>query len=82
VERWCADSVTIAALKSRPRTAGGRERAWLPSPERSEVDRRISRTPSLDEALDRRVQDDIVELVNSEQPVATHGGVLGVDGFQ
>src|SRR5439155_3753320 len=54
----------------------------LPSPERSEVDGRIARPPALDEALDRRMQDDVVEVVEAEQPVPADGRVLGVDRLQ
>src|SRR4051812_38714655 len=51
-------------------------------PERSEVDGRVARTPALDEALDRGMQNDVVEIVEAEQAVPTDGRVLGVDCLQ
>ena len=49
------------------------------SPERAEIDRRVSRLPAAEEALDRRMQDDLVQLVGREEPVAAHGRILRGD---
>ena len=46
-------------------------------PERAEIDDRVPGLPALEKALDRRMQDDVVELVEPEQPVAAHRDVLG-----
>ena len=51
-------------------------------PESAEVDRRVARAPALQEALDRRVQDDLVELVRREQPVPADGCVLRRDRLE
>ena len=45
-------------------------------PQRAEVHGRISRLPAAQEALDRRVQNDAVEIADREQPMPPHGGVL------
>ena len=45
-------------------------------PARAEVDAGVARLPPREEALDRRVQRDAVELVELEEPVAAHCRVL------
>src|SRR6266536_63109 len=47
------------------------------SPESAEVDGRVAGGPALEEALDRRVQADLVELVRGEQAMAPHCGIPG-----
>src|SRR5438093_8045870 len=50
--------------------------APLREPEPAEVDSRIAGAPALEEPADRRVQDDAVELVASEEAMPTHRCVL------
>src|SRR5437588_7664410 len=69
-------------LESRHGPRSGPDFRGSTSPERSQIDGRVARTPALDEALDRRMQDDVVEVVEAEQPVTADGGVLGVDCLQ
>ena len=57
------------ATRSRPSGRAGPSRG----PQRSKIDRRIPGLPALQEALDRRVEDDAVELVEREDPVAADG---------
>src|SRR5207247_11043025 len=51
-------------------------------PEPAEVDSRIAGAPALEEAADRRVQHDAVELVASEEAMPTHCCVLRGDSLQ
>jgi hypothetical protein len=44
-------------------------------PERAEVDHRIARLPAGEEALDRRMEAELVQLVDPEHPMASDGGV-------
>ena len=77
------EAPTARAAGRRTRGAGPRglrrrarvARRPLGGPERAEVDRGVSRRPALQEALDRRVQHDLVQLVRAEQPVAANGRV-------
>ncbi len=48
----------------------------LRDPERAEVDRRVTGLPAAEEALDRRVHHDVLELGGIEQPVTAHRRVL------
>src|SRR5207237_9753934 len=50
-------------------------------PERAQVHRGIAGHPPPDEALDRRVGDDLLELGGLEQPVTAHRGVARGDAF-
>ena len=61
------------------RFARGLARSW--DPEGAEVDDRVARAPALQEALDRRMQDDLVQLVGREQAVPADGGVVRSDGL-
>ena len=45
-------------------------------PERAEVHGRVARLPALEEALDRRVHDDVLQLVVGEEACALHGRIL------
>ena len=64
------------------RTGGIRERAecvpiaTLRHPHLAEVDRGVSRLPALEEALDRGVQRDRVQLAREECPVPANGRLL------
>ena len=53
--RRCAPRFARTARRPTPRSVAG-----LPDPERAEVDGRIARPPALEEALDRRVEDDLL----------------------
>ena len=46
------------------------------SPEGAEVDARVAGLPAGEEALDRRMEHDLFELRDREQPMAAHGSVL------
>jgi hypothetical protein len=48
----------------------------LRSPKRAEVDRWVAGLPTAEEALDRRMQDDSVQVGDLEQAVSAHSGVL------
>jgi hypothetical protein len=54
----------------------------LGSPERPEIDDRVTRLPAREEALDRRVQGDAGELVDTEEPMAANRGVPGRDRLE
>ena len=68
-----SDRPLVERVEELSRVVGG-EAEERPSrgPQRSKIDRRIPRLPALQEALDRRMEDDAGELVESEDPVSTH----------
>src|SRR5206468_1298962 len=43
---------------------------------------RVTRLPTAEEALDRRVENQAVEVRDREEPVTTHSGVLRGDGLE
>src|SRR6266516_2458029 len=51
----------------------------LRCPERAQIHRRVARFPATQEALDRRMEHDVVELDTVEQPVASHRRILRRD---
>ena len=51
-------------------------------PERAEVGDRVARLPAPEEALDRRMEDDLVQLDGREQAVPLHGRILGAHGLE
>ena len=55
----------VSAQRARARAAAASR--GLGRPERAEVDDRVARPPAAQEALDRRVQDDLVELVDARR---------------
>src|SRR3954447_712075 len=78
-----------AAGRARGRGARclGRTRAYarrplLGRPEGAEVDGGVSRCPALEEPVDRRMQDELGQLVRSEQAMTAHGGVVRGDGLE
>src|SRR5207248_6424718 len=74
------------ARKLRPvRSAAAFDRdlsRCLARPKGSEIDRRVPRSPALHEALDRRVQNDIVELLQAEQAVPANCCISRVDSLE
>src|SRR6185436_356850 len=54
----------------------------LSGPEGSQVNSGVARPPALDEALDRRMQDNVIQVVEAEQAVSADGRVLGVDRLE
>ena len=65
--------------RARPRRSTGRARAAasgrLGRPQGAEIDRRVPGLPTGEEALDRRVEDDLVELAQREEPMPAHSRV-------
>src|SRR5215831_13444634 len=51
-------------------------------PQRAEVDGRVAGLPAAEEALQRRVESDVVELPWIEKPMTADGGVLGSDALE
>ena len=68
--RVCAAARALPARRARLRRT---------NPERTEVHRGVARPPALDEALHRRVEDDLLELVEREQPQPADGRVVRLD---
>ena len=64
-----ADELEAEAHAVSAERARVARRALLGNPERAEVDGRVAGLPALQEALDRRVHDDLVQLVEREEPV-------------
>ena len=54
----------------------------LRCPEGAEVHGRVARLPAAEEALERRVEHDVVELAGVEEAMAAHGGVLRGDALE
>src|SRR5437763_4125376 len=71
-----ADPATVEAnhfvIPTEKRPADCRSR----SPQGAQVHRWVAGLPAAQEALDRRVEHDALELVDREQPMPLHGGVL------
>src|SRR2546421_5683399 len=68
--------LTVADESARETHAVCRVRAGSGRPEGAEIDGRVARLPAGEEALDRRVEHDRLELVEAEKPVAADGRVL------
>ena len=64
------------------RDAPERRRHRSRRPERAEIDGRVARLPAAEEALDRRMEHDVVELGRVEEPVAADGRVGRGDALE
>ena len=78
---------------SPPQSYGRSARLWvtracrtcadvLRNPQRAEVDDRVAWPPARQEALDRRVEHDLLELRDGEEPVPPDGGVARCHGVE
>src|SRR6266550_1731686 len=54
----------------------------LRCPEGAEVHGRVARLPAAEEALERRVEHDVVELAGVEEAMPAYGGVLRGDALE
>ena len=77
---WFADWVIRQALAHRlggdaPELEPLAAEVWG-GDHRGEIHRRVAGPPAAEEALDRRVEHDAVEIVDGKQPMSPHGGIL------
>ena len=77
IEREAGEAETGDRSSGADRTCEGSG-----GPKGAEVDRGVAGRPALEEAVDRRVQDDVVQLVGAEESVTADGHVLRGDRFE
>ena len=65
-----ADELELAAHAGLGGARSSARRPVLAGPEGAEIDGRVARLPAREEALDRRVHDDVLQLLAGEQPRA------------